>query len=47
MYWQHQDNESGNSVSDGYNGGQIWHTGPRGGQYYINSKGNKVYKKKR
>lgn len=45
--WQHQDNKSGNSVSDGYNGGQIWHTGPRGGQYYINSKGNKVYKKKR
>lgn len=26
--------------------GHIYQTGPRGGQYYINSKGNKVYKKK-
>lgn len=26
---------------------KIMHTGPRGGQYYINSKGNKVYKKRK
>jgi hypothetical protein len=25
---------------------KTYNTGPRGGQYYINSKGNKVYKKK-
>lgn len=43
--WQHQNYESKNK--SGYRSGHTWHTGPRGGQYYINSKGNKVYKKKR
>lgn len=27
--------------------GRVWHTGPRGGEYYYNSKGNKVYRKKK
>lgn len=43
--WQHQNYESKNKSE--YSSGHTWHTGPRGGQYYINSKGNKVYKKKR
>lgn len=30
-----------------YGGGRTIHTGPRGGQYYINSKGRKVYVPKR
>ncbi len=30
-----------------YGGGQTIYTGPRGGQYYINSNGNKVYVPKR
>ncbi len=29
--------------SSSYSGGRVIHTGPRGGKYYINSKGNKVY----
>ena len=52
--WQHlkiKENESnysgnGNSSNSGtYNGRKIY-TGPRGGKYYINSKGNKVYIKR-
>ena len=30
-----------------YGSGQIIHTGPRGGQYYINNNGNRVYVPKR
>jgi len=30
-----------------YGSGQVIQTGPRGGQYYINSNGNKVYVPKR
>ena len=36
-----------NVSSSSYNSGHVWHTGPRGGQYYINSKGNKVYRKRK
>jgi hypothetical protein len=35
------------SESSNYGSGQIIQTGPRGGQYYINSNGNKVYVPKR
>jgi hypothetical protein len=35
------------STSSSSNTNHNYHTGPRGGQYYINSKGNKVYKKKK
>ena len=42
--WQHQSYES--KPESNYTSGRVWHTGPRGGQYYINSKGNKVYKKR-
>ena len=45
--WQHQNYQSKTSSSSYYNSGHIWHTGPRGGQYYINSKGNKVYRKRK
>lgn len=34
------------SSSTSYDSGRVWHIGPRGGQYYINSNGNKVYKKR-
>lgn len=34
------------ATSGTYNGKQI-HTGPRGGQYYINSNGNKTYIKRK
>ena len=30
-----------------YSAPKIMHTGPRGGRYYINSKGKKVYQKRR
>lgn len=42
--WQHK--QSSSSSSSSYNSGHVWHTGPRGGQYYINSNGKKVYRKK-
>lgn len=35
------------SVSNSSNSSRTIHTGPRGGKYYINSKGNKVYVKKK
>lgn len=44
--WQHIEKLK-NSSSSSYNSGHVWHTGPRGGQYYINSKGNKVYRKRK
>jgi hypothetical protein len=50
--WQHKStydpNNSSSTKSDGstYNGKTI-HTGPRGGQYYINSHGNKTYIKRK
>lgn len=42
--WQHK--QSSSSSSSSYNSGHVWHTGPRGGQYYINNNGKKVYRKK-
>ncbi len=36
---------SGSSTSGSSGAGRVIHTGPRGGKYYINSKGNKVYVK--
>lgn len=33
--------------ANNYGQGKTIHTGPRGGQYYINSKGNKTYVPKR
>lgn len=53
--WQHKSTYEPNSTkpakSSGSSGGATGsgreiHTGPRGGKYYINSKGNKVYIKK-
>lgn len=35
------------SNAQNYGSGRTIHTGPRGGQYYINSRGNKVYVPKR
>ncbi|MCH5347574.1 MAG: hypothetical protein J1E63_10705 [Muribaculaceae bacterium] len=35
------------SGASNYGSGHTIHTGPRGGQYYINSKGNKTYVPKR
>ena len=35
------------SGADNYGSGRTIHTGSRGGQYYINSKGNKTYVPKR
>lgn len=35
------------SSSSSFSSGRVWYTGPRGGQYYINSKGNKVYRKRK
>jgi hypothetical protein len=46
-------NENGSRAKDyssqanNYGAGQTIYTGPNGGQYYINSKGNKVYVPKR
>ena len=47
--WQHLEKLRSTSTSPSstsYDSGRVWHIGPRGGQYYINSKGNKVYKKR-
>lgn len=44
--WQHTEKLK-NLSSPSYNSGHNWHTGPRGGQYYINSKGNKIYRKRK
>lgn len=47
--WQHLEklrSTSTSSSSTSYDSDRVWHIGPRGGQYYINSKGNKVYKKR-
>jgi len=35
------------SAAQNYGGGHVIYTGPRGGQYYINDNGNKVYVPKR
>jgi hypothetical protein len=35
------------SQASNYGSGKTIHTGPRGGEYYINSNGNKVYVPKR
>lgn len=43
--WQHQ-NQGAKSSASSYSSSHNWQTGPRGGQYYINSKGNKVYRKR-
>lgn len=43
--WQHQ-NYGKSTSSSGSNDRQIY-TGPRGGQYYINSNGKKVYVRKK
>lgn len=44
--WQHHEKlNSTSTTSTSYDSGRVWYTGPRGGQYYINSKGNKVYRK--
>ena len=51
--WQHQkkaDSINGQSETDkssNTSGNREIYTGPRGGKYYINSKGNKVYIKKK
>lgn len=42
-----QSTSTGSSYSGYSSGSHVWHTGPRGGQYYINSKGNKVYRKRK
>lgn len=47
--WQHQENSSTTTVtqkSSSSSTSRTIYTGPRGGKYYINSKGNKVYIKK-
>lgn len=47
--WQHQKNSStttATSKSSSSSTSRTIYTGPRGGKYYINSKGNKVYIKK-
>lgn len=49
--WQHDSKNTstkptGTSTKSSYSGSQQIQTGPRGGQYYINSKGNKTYIKK-
>lgn len=47
--WQHQgySKTTAKEKSSGYSGDKTILTGPRGGQYYINSKGNKTYIKKK
>lgn len=47
--WQHQGNSKINPTekSSSYSGNKTIYTGPRGGQYYINSKGNKTYIKRK
>lgn len=48
-YTQENGSRAKDYSSDAYNygSGQTIQTGPQGGQYYINSKGNKVYVSKR
>lgn len=43
--WQHKKDTINNSIPSQQQN-RVIHTGPRGGKYYINSKGNKVYIKK-
>jgi colicin import membrane protein len=54
--WQHKKmyepsssttSSKSSSVSNSSSSSRTIHTGPRGGKYYINSKGNKVYVKKK
>lgn len=47
--WQHQNSENTSTTqkSSSYSGDRTIYTGPRGGQYYYNSKGNKVYIKRK
>jgi len=47
--WQHQsyNKTTTQEKSSSYTGDKTIYTGPRGGQYYYNSKGNKVYIKKK
>lgn len=47
--WQHQSYNKSvtKEKSSSYSNDKTIHTGPRGGQYYINSKGNKTYIKKK
>jgi hypothetical protein len=44
--WQHKKSDAGPSISPSSTDKNI-QTGPRGGQYYINSHGNKVYVRKK
>jgi hypothetical protein len=44
--WQHQPNYS-KSSNNSYSGSHEIHTGPRGGQYYINKNGHKTYIRKK
>ncbi len=44
--WQHKNYNTGASISPSSNDKTI-HTGPRGGQYYYNSSGKKVYIRKK
>lgn len=45
--WQHKSsNKEVKSATPSSSGGRTYITGPRGGQYYINSKGNKTYRKR-
>lgn len=41
--WQHKNSNVQSKKVDSYSSDKIYYTGPRGGQYYINSKGKKVY----
>ena len=43
--WQHQPKVNNSTKS--YSGDKTIYTGPRGGKYYINSKGKKVYIKRK
>lgn len=53
--WQHKDKAENkksttvnvSSTTSTYNGGHVIHTGPRGGKYYINRRGNKTYIKRK
>ncbi len=45
--WQHQNNSSITQSYSNYSGDRTVYTGPRGGRYYYNSKGYKVYLKKK
>jgi len=44
--WQHKKSTTTTKSSTTSTTGRTIYTGPRGGKYYINSKGNKVYIKK-